>query len=152
MASILKEFQLTFDFEKKRVDVKVPLSNFNVAGGEDFAIQPVEPLDLVHRSNELQPFEEALRNLAARSNYENIKRLVSAQANARNTLLYASDSALPKSIASRSGLANRKNRGLALLVLSAMVLQSRKHQSLVRQATLAFLSVISKLPSSEGRE
>jgi hypothetical protein len=50
MAPMLAKFQLTFDFEKKRVDVKVPLSNFNVAGGKDYAIQPVEPLDLVHRA------------------------------------------------------------------------------------------------------
>jgi hypothetical protein len=143
---ILKEFQLTFDFEKKRVDVKVPLSNFDVAGGENFAIQPVEPLDLLHRSSEAKPFEEALKSLAERSNYDNIRRMVSAQANARNTLLYASDTALPTSRVTRDGIANRKNRGLVLLVLAVMVLQTRKHQALVRQAIDAFLGVISRLP------
>lgn len=152
MAPILKEFQLTFDFEKKRADVKVPLSNFNVNGGENLAIQPVEPLDLVHTregASETQLFGDALENLAARSNFDSIKRMVSAQANARNTLLYASDSSLPQSRASRDGIENRKKRALILLVLSVMVLQSRKHQSLVCQAISAFLGVISELPPDE---
>lgn len=78
--------------------MKVPLSNFNVSGGENFAIQFFEPLDLVHTREGLSDanaFDEALGNLAERSIFNNIKRMVSAQANARNTLLYASDSTLP---------------------------------------------------------
>ena len=149
VAPILTEFQLTFDFEKRRADVKIPLSNFNVHGGDNFAIQPVEPLDLISRkdgSSDADVFTSALEGLAARSNFDNIKRMVSAQANARNTLLYASDSALPQSRASRIIIENRKKRAFILLVLSVMVLQSRKHQALVCQAILAFLGVISKLP------
>jgi hypothetical protein len=152
---ILKEFQLMFDFAKRRVDVKIPLSNFDVAGGQDYAVQPVEPLDLVRgfeTSNGTKPFDEALKHLATQSNYDTIKKMVSAQANGRNTLLYASDSALPLSRASRNGIANRKGKALTLLVLSAMVLQSRKHQSLVCQAIDAFLGVISKLPAEEVSE
>jgi hypothetical protein len=155
MAPMLAEFQLTFDFEKKRIDVKVPLSNFNVAGGENYAIQPIEPLDLVHSvegAGERRPFDEALKRLAARSNYENIKRMVSSQANARNVILYASDSSLPRSAATREALANRKTRGLILLVLSAMVLQSRKHLALVSQAIETFLGVVSRLPPPELTE
>jgi hypothetical protein len=152
---ILKEFELSFDFTKRRADVRIPLSNFNVNRGEHFAIQPVEPLDFVHKSegkSEAAFFDEALAHLAARSNFESIKRMVSAQANARNTLLYASDSALPRSRASRDAIENRKTWALALLVLSVMVLQSRKHQSLVCQAILAFLGVISRLPREEISE
>jgi hypothetical protein len=152
---ILKEFQLTFDFAKRRVDVKIPLSNFDIAGGEDYAVQPVEPLDLVRGSEvstDSKPFVEALENLAAESNHENVRKMVSAHANDRNRLLYASDSALPLSSASREGIANRKTKALTLLVLSAMVLQSRKHQALVSQAIDAFLTVIARLPPevSEG--
>lgn len=152
VAPLLAEFQLTFDFEKKRADVKMPLSNFGIVGADNLAIQPVEPLDLAHRkggTEEAKLFDAALANLAGRSNFENIKRMVSAQANARNTLLFASDSALPESKATREHLENRKKRALILLVLAIMVLQTRKHQSLVCQATLAFLGVISKLPPPE---
>lgn len=151
ISPILAEFQLSFDFEKKRIDVKIPLSNFNVVGGEKFVIQPVEPLEIVRRVEGVSgaaSFDEALKGLAARSNYENIKRMVSSQANARNLLLYATDSALPRSKATREGIQVRKNRALTLLVLSAMVLQSRNHQSLVSQAIESFLRAISRLPAA----
>lgn len=146
---ILKQFQLVFNFDKRRVDLKVPLSNFDIPGAESFAVQPVEPLDLVRGTDGADggdPFTAALRDLAIESNYENVRRMVSAQANGRNTLLYASDSDLPKSRVSYGAIVNRKMKALTLLVVSAMVLQSRKHQSLVCQAIDAFLRVISRLP------
>lgn len=150
---ILKEFQLTFNFEKKRIDVKIPLSNFGVVAGENYAIQPVEPLEFVYYSegkSESAFFEEALEGLAASANFESIKRMVSAQANARNTLLYASDSSLPLSRATRAALENRRTWSLTLVVLSVMVLQSRKHLSLVSNAISAFLGVISMLPRADA--
>ncbi|MCY7398766.1 MAG: hypothetical protein LH466_08030 [Sphingomonas bacterium] len=153
MAPLLTEFQLKFDFEKRRVDVKVPLSNSNIDGGEKFAVQPVEPLDLVHKMediDEAKSFDGALKNLAARSNFDNIKKMVSQLANRRNTLLYATDSSVPESRASRNDLEKRKIHALTMLVLSVMILQSRKHQALVCQAILAFLTVISKLPREDG--
>lgn len=155
VSPVLKEFQLTVDFGERRFDVKVPLSNFNVAGGENYAIQPVEPLDVVHHTDsaaEGSPFERSLKNLAAKSSYDNIRKMVSAQANGRNTLLYASDSALPASKATMEHIANRKSLGLTVLVLSVMVLQSRKHQALVCQAIVSFLGVIARLPRPEITE
>jgi hypothetical protein len=152
---ILREFQLVFDFQRKRVDVKIPLSNFDLAGLEHLAIQPVEPLDFVHTReglSETRLFEEVLEGLATQSNFNSIKRMVSEQANARNRLLYASDSSLPYSQATQISIENRKRNALILLVLAVMVLQSRKHQGLVRQTILAFLGVISKLPPEVDAE
>lgn len=149
VAPILSEFQLRFGFERMRVDLKIPLSNFNVVGGEHYAIQPVEPLDLISRTNESaegKAFDRALEHFATQSNFNSIKNMVSAQANARNRLLYASDSSLPRSKATRDNIENRKKRAMILLVLSVMVLQARKHQGLVRQAMSAFLGVMSRLP------
>ena len=149
VSPMLKEFQLVFSFAKRRVDVKIPLSNFDVTGGDKYAIQPVEPLDLTSRKYGLDDedvFAEALKNLAKRSNFKHIKEMVSVQANARNTLLYASDRSMPESEASLRGIENRRKRALILLVLAIMILQSKKHQALVQQAILAFLSAISRLP------
>lgn len=67
---MLQEFQLIFDFSLPRVDVKIPLSNFGVIGGDEYAIQLVEPLDLVHTKegvSESELFSDALRGLAERS-------------------------------------------------------------------------------------
>jgi len=149
MISVLQEFQIVFDFDRKRIDVKVPLSNFGVRGVEDLAIQFVEPLDLVYSKpgrEEANPFADALAKLAEKASFDNIKKMVSTQANARNTLLYASDSELPKSKATLESIANRKHKALTLLVLAVMVLQSPKHLALVRDSIPAFLSIISRLP------
>jgi hypothetical protein len=146
---ILAEFQLVFDFEKRRIDIKVPLSNFDVIGGENLAIQPVEPLDFVHTRNgtsEGNVFKEAIDNLAAKSQFENVRRMVKSIANSRNTLLYASDSSLHQSKATLDILEQRKTTAMVLLVLAVMILQSRKQLRLVGQAISAFLEVISKLP------
>ena len=152
LSPILKEFQLTFDFEKRRIDIKIPLTNFNIHGGADFAIELVEPLNFTHtatQESELEFFSQALEKLAARSNFENIRKMVAAQANARNTLLYASDSAVPRSVASREAIDVRKKRALTLLVLTVMVLQARKHHAFVGQAISAFLAVIARLPPTD---
>lgn len=146
---MLKEFQLIFDFSLPRVDLKVPLSNFEVVGGDEYAIQFVEPLDLVHTREgvpESELFGDALRGLAEQSRFENIKRLVAAQANARNTLLYASDSAVPISNVTVGGLRERRNRAVTLLILTVMIWQKKEEQALVRHSILAFLGVMSKLP------
>ena len=146
---MLEEFQLTFDFEKKRADVRIPLSNLGVAGGEKMVLQPEEPLSLIHSRPgipEERLFSDALSKLAEKGSFDDIKKFVSHRANDRNTLLYASDAKLPVSQATLDTLRNRKGRALLLLTLTVMVLQSSKQQGMVRQATFAFLEVISKLP------
>jgi hypothetical protein len=145
---ILAEFQLVFNFEKGRIDIKVPLSTFGVKGGENYAIQPEEPLGFTHTREGVEEnrlFDDALQRLAAASNYPTIRKLVEAQANARNNLLYASDSAMPASRATLETLANRESRALAMLVLAVMVYQARKPLPLVRQVIPAFLKIISRI-------
>ena len=152
VSPMMRKFQLTFDHEKRRADVRVPLSNFGVEGGELFSVQPVEPLDLIYsgEKSEAEVLDNALSSLAQQSNFENIRRMVSAQANSRNTLLYASDSSVPLSDASSGDIENRRNRAFIVLVLCVMVLQSRKHQSLVLEAIRAFLRAISGLPAVQA--
>lgn len=151
MRQTLQRFQLTFRYDVQRIDISVPFSTLGVATpeGEDYFLQPVEPLSIVHtkpgkeRSN---LFEENLVNLAEKARFENIKKLVASQANARNTLLYAGDSGIPVSQATVQDLWIRKDRAMLTLILAIMVLQSKEHQPLVRDAIDAFLSVITHLP------
>lgn len=155
MMPMLKEFRIQFDFERKRIDISIPLSNFNVIGGEAYAVQPVEPLDLLHTKpgiNERKLFDAELAKLAGKSSFANIKRLVAVQANTRNTLLYASDSGLPESKATLKDIESRKIRAEILLVLTVMVLQSRTHLALVKQTIPAFLGIVSRLPRDDHGE
>lgn len=157
LAPILAEFQLIFHFEKLRIDIKVPLSAFGVEGGGAYAIQPVEPLDMLHTKPGV-PEEAALNGaldaLAEDAGFASVKKMIDIQANARNHLLYASDSALPRSKATLESLSHRKRRALAMLVLTVMVYQSRKHLAMVTQAIPAILTVISRIPKepSSGAE
>ena len=151
MRQALQRFQLTFNFDVPRIDISVPIATFGVVmpEGEEYFLHPAEPLSIVHtkpgkeRSN---LFEDNLVNLAEQTRFENIKKLVASQANARNTLLYAGDSSLPTSRATMNDLWVRKDRAMAALILSIMVLQSKEHQPLVCDAVDAFLSVIARLP------
>lgn len=131
---ILQEFQLVFDVRTPRIDVRLPLSDFGVEGGENIALQPVEPLEMVHTKDGVPEdalFSEALKSLAEQSSFESVKALVATQANARNTLLYASDCALPVSRATLADLKTRRDRELTLLILTVMGWQRRviKHSS-----------------------
>ena len=142
---ILAEFQLLFDFAKGRIDPKIPLTTFGVAGGEKLCIQPVEPLGLLQTRegvHELEVYDDALEQLARKTEPGTIIKPINAQANARNRLLYASDEALPQSRATASTIEERRHRALAILVLTAMVFQSRHHLDLVRQALATVLKVI----------
>jgi hypothetical protein len=94
-------------------------------------------------------FNESLLNLAKGSSFESVRLFVVKQANARNTLLYASDASVPLSKATRDDLASRQRTGLIMLVVSVMILQVRGHQALVSEAISAFLGVIGKLPKEE---
>lgn len=151
MQPMLGEFDLTVNFEKRRIDVKLPLSNFGVKGADHLVLQPVEPLGLVHAKaglDEHELYSGALANLAEQASFNDIKRMVSDLANARNRLLYASDSALPSSKATMDSLRTRESRAHTMLVLAIMVLQSRQHLPMVKQAILAFLGIISRLPAA----
>jgi hypothetical protein len=150
---ILSEFQLHMDYSKGRIDVKIPLSNFGVKGGEATAFQPVGPLDLLHTKdgkNDDYAFEEEFAALAEGAKFERVKDMVAAMANSRNRLLYASDTELPRSEATPQQLDARHSRAIALLVIAVMILQSNKKLAIVRQALPAVLTVISKLPVPAG--
>lgn len=157
MRQTLQRFQLTFKYDVPRIDISVPLSTLGVVTpeGEDYFLQPVEPLSIVHakpgkeRSN---LFEDNLVNIAEETNFESIRKLVASQANARNTLLYAGDSSLPVSRASVNDLWVRKDRAMLALILATMVLQSKDHQPLVCDAIDAFLSVVSRLDTQTAKD
>jgi len=150
---ILSKFQLQIDFANGRIDLKIPLSNFGVAGGDAVALQPVEPLDILHSKTGLDgdyTFEAELDALADGLEFDNIRDLVKAMANSRNRLLYASDTKMPKSETTPQQLEVRRSRAVALLTIAVMILQSKKKLATVRQALPAILKVIGRLPSTNG--
>lgn len=111
MRPMLARFQLTFNYEQRRCDIVIPVSNFGVETENDLAIQFDEPLNLVHSKSGVKDdslYVSTLASLASETSYQDIRRMVADQANARNTLLYASDCALPASKATLDGIEWRK--------------------------------------------
>lgn len=150
---ILSKFYLEIDFTNVRIDVKIPLSNFGAVGGEAKVVQPDEPLGIFYYNPEKDAdyaFEDKLAALAKGEKFESIKGMVAAMANSRNRLLYASDTELPRSEDTSQQLDARHSRAITLLVIAVMILQSNKKLATVRQALLAVLTVIGKLPAAAG--
>ena len=146
-ANFLKEFRITFDFERNRIDLKIPLSNFNVKGGKDFAIRPVEPLDLVHSSplgSAVPWVTRELIKFAEANNNDSAQQMIDEIANARNTLLYASDTAEPISKVTLLHLSRRFNISLAILIVTVMILQSKKKFPLIKDALDACFDVVQR--------
>lgn len=85
---MLREFQLVFDYERRRIDLKIPLANLGVVGADGYVIQFVEPLGLVHHRGgiaESRLFDEALNSLAENTQSDGINRLVRDRANSRTS-------------------------------------------------------------------
>lgn len=149
--SVVKKIQVTFDLRAPRIDVWIPFSEFNIdtPATRGVGLQIVEPLDLLRANpngSDKNVYEDDLRRLAEGSKFTEIKQLVKSQANARNTLLYATNKSLPKSRATRTHLLERKGNGLLLLAIAIIALQASKHQALLRQAIEALLEVVKRLP------
>lgn len=153
--SPLDTIKVVVDWGKPRLDVLIPLSAFGIGPirGEALAVQPVEPLDLYAA---LSPkdgaparpnnFERELKALAEGSKFDKALTMIRASANARNMLLYASDTALPKSKATAHSLRIRRQQVMVLLGLTIAVLQTRKHQKLAVHVIEIILELVKRSP------
>ena len=150
------KLNVTLDYAKPRIDVHIPLSELGVElSDKTLGLQPVEPLDI--RSMKPGPdgteiphtFAKELSEIAKGANYEGIKEFVKSQANSRNRLLYASDSALPKSKTTEAVLIARRRNVLVMLGLTVIVMQTRTHQALVSRGIEVLLEILDRLPSPD---
>lgn len=99
LAGGVKNVRLELNYANPRIDVKIPLSEFNVklTNGADVEICLVEPLDIVSSmgdkaAEQLSVIDRALQKLAEEEQFSAAKQMVKTHANTRNKLLYASDS------------------------------------------------------------
>lgn len=144
------QIQLTIDYSEPSVTIHLPLHANGIVfpGSEKLRLTLVEPLGLTgHSEDEGHPasfFDKHLKRIAEASKSSNIRRLIKREANARNRLLYASDSALPVSKVTVESLNARQRRAEIALCLCIAVLQTKNHQALASQALDAFLRLVGK--------
>lgn len=146
-----KEFnlQLTIDCSKPELIVKLPLSEVGVRfeGSENMAIQLVEPLGVFSKKGDEHPatfFDSGIKKVVEGSQYTALDRLISKEANQRNTLLYASDTTMPASKLTKAGIDDRQGRAELALGLCIGILQTPNHQALAKQALQAFLRSVGR--------
>ena len=145
--------QMTLDWRKPEITVRLPLSELGVQfeGSEEIALQMVEPLGNLAVKGGGHPadfFDDGLKKVVEGSGYKALDRLISKEANLRNTVLYASDTALPVSKLTEAGIAARQHRAEIALGLCVAILQTPNHQSLAKQALQAFLRSVGR-PADE---
>lgn len=94
------QIKLTVDASAPSVGVGIPLSYFGVSLPDhpDLAMQPVDPFHMFQsQGGKAYLFENEISALVSDSGARSADRYIRDLANARNKLLYASDSSLPKS-------------------------------------------------------
>lgn len=149
LAKGIERIHVTFDLAKPRIDVVIPFSELKVKAPPGTGVRPVEPLDILRAKadgSETNVYERELRLLAEGAKFAEIRQMVKARANARNTLLYASNKALPSSRAKRPDLLARKEHALLLIAVAVIALQTPQHQATLRQAIEALLVLVQRLP------
>jgi len=152
----VENLDLTLDYLKPRLDVHLRGAELGVdIPGRNLRLTPVEPLNvlIMKQGSQGEPdspdrFEDELNGVAQGAHFETIRAFVQAQANARNTLLYSSDSGLPESRVTEEGLTARKASVVGILLLTVAVLQTREHQALASRGIEVLLGIVGKLPSS----
>lgn len=143
----IKNAQVIFDAKAPSVHLHFPLSDMGVVSppGLDYHVTLEEPLD-VHSTRAGEPgpylFDAELKALVTATQSSSIARMVAKQANDRNTLLYASDGALPKSRATVETITARRDGADLAIFLAIAILQTPTLQSLAMRALEAFLGVI----------
>ena len=144
-----RNLRMTLDWSQPSLEISIPLSEVGVAfeGSENLQITLVEPLGILGRRGDSHPaefFDKSMQDVADAAKSNSIAKLIAKEANARNRLLYASDTAMPESKVTKETIEARRNRADIALFLCIAVLQTPNHQALAKQSLEAFLKIVGK--------
>ncbi len=132
----------------RRLTVGLPLT----IGGVDNMIYPHPPLNLfvsMAGSGSAPEFEQQMDEYMKAQGGGTIRAFLKEEANARNTLLYASPTGYPSVGALNEGFfVERQNRVMAMINVFLLIYPYQKHQAFVTHA----ISVFNKLIDQLGRK
>jgi hypothetical protein len=144
---------LTLDGETPSIAIGIPLASFGVSipGKEDLQLELAEPLGLTAELPGAKSVVEAIQNeftsIATADEFATVKKYIDSEANKRNGLLYATNTALPTTQVTEASIKHREERAMLALYLCVAVLQVEKPQILGQDALTAFLNLVRKLPA-----
>lgn len=140
------KLQLQKEAKPPRIDVHIPSEGMGLPPG--YHITPDEPLNLaIHEGeNDAPPiaplFASQLQAWAEDNGASSIRQHIDREANLRNQLLYASDQGWPEVRRPDGVIVERKTRVFVLLALVIIILQTRSHQLLAKQAVKAYCAAL----------
>lgn len=125
--------------------ISLPMSQFGMDHPDNLHLALVQPLGVVSSFPGIEPDDHFDRSLKVVAGSRQVNKLIRSEANARNHLLYASDSSLPRSAATLASIETRQRRAEIALLLSIAVLQTDELQAMAAQCLRAFLKVLAQL-------
>jgi hypothetical protein len=140
--------QLSKETKRPRIDIHVPSEGLGLGAGHH--VTPDEPLNLsIRRGSGDEPgritlFAVELSEIAKGAGADSIRSHIEAEADLRNTLLYASDDGMAVVERPDGFILERLRRVFVLIGLTIIVLQTRQHQLLAVQAIEAYLSALGR--------
>jgi hypothetical protein len=144
---------VTLSVDPPRLTVALPVRQF-VELPEDLAnvhIELAEPLNMVGSKPgvaENEYFDAAVKKVAGS---RKVDKLIASEANARNRILYAHDTGLPRSQATLQSIEQREQAAKLCLLLAIAVMQVGHHQAMALQCLAGFLKVIGRSSSTDSR-
>ncbi len=135
---------LTLTEDPPALTVAFPVSQFGVEMPENTHIVMAEPLGVHGTQSGGVPadyFDSAVNKVAGD---RRVDKLIDKAANARNRILYAHDTGLPKSEVTLASINNRERRAENCILLAIAVLQVDTHQAFAVQCLQGFLKVIGR--------
>lgn len=136
------EATMTLTVQPPMLTVALPVSQF-VPGADKFMLQLEHPLDWISAESDgslsANRFADAMDKVAGD---RSVDRLITAEANARNRLLYAHDGGLPVSKATAQDINHRELQAELMAFLCIAVLQTDQQQRLAQHSLDAFLQIV----------
>ncbi|WP_420143962.1 hypothetical protein [Sphingobium sp.] len=133
---------LSINASEPSIEVAIPVDQFG--GPDDIIIKLEHPLGMLRKVGDLPASDLYDKSLEYVSGSRKLHKLIASEANARNRLLYASDSNLPSSKVTIEGINQRQKRAEIALFACIAVLQTNHKQAMATQCIAAFLKVIDK--------
>jgi hypothetical protein len=137
---------VSLSVDPPKLTVALPLAQFVILPNDmdNLHLELVDPLGFVSKNGDIDAanyFDDAVKTVAGS---RKVDKLIAAEANGRNRLLYAHDNGIPKSQVTLHSIESRERNGILCVLLAIAVLQVEHQQDFARQSLGGYLKVIGR--------
>ncbi len=145
---------VTLSADPPKITVALPIRQFVQLPPDmqSYQLELAEPLCIIGSRPGIADddyFDAAVRKVAGS---RKVDKLIAAEANGRNRILYAHDAGLPVSLATLEGIERREGGAKLCIMLAIAVMQVEHHQGMALQCLRGFLKVIGRADAQRARQ